>query len=168
MSQITETPGALSAAPGDQHLRHASVARLATSARQVRRGVRELRPRRAEAYLRLRAFPGEEAQADWADFGSISVGRRQRRLSAFVMSLSYSRALYVEFFLDQKTENFLLGHQRAFEHFGGAPRAVRIDNFRSAVLEVFRLHSDVTVTSVLGGRCLPTKPRARTSLMLGR
>jgi transposase len=108
---------------------------FAGSARQVRRAVRELRPRRAEAYLRLRAFPGEEAQADWADFGSIPVGRGQRRLSAFVMTLSYSRALYVEFFLDQKTENFLLGHQRAFEHFGGVPRAVRIDNLRSAVLE---------------------------------
>jgi transposase len=105
------------------------------SARQVRRAVHELRPRRAEAYLRLRAFPGEEAQADWADFGSIPIGRGQRRLSAFVMTLSYSRALYVEFFLDQKTENFLLGHQRAFEHFGGVPRAVRIDNLRSAVLE---------------------------------
>lgn len=108
---------------------------FAGSVRQVRRAVRELRPRRAEAYLRLRAFPGEEAQADWADFGSISIGRAQRRLSAFVMTLSYSRALYVEFFLDQKTENFLLGHQRAFEHFGGVPRAVRIDNLRSAVLE---------------------------------
>jgi|SRR5215213_1004954 len=108
---------------------------FAGSARQVRRAVRELRPRRAEAYLRLRAFPGEEAQADWADFGPIPVGRAQRRLSAFVMTLSYSRALYVEFFLDQKIENFLLGHQRAFERFGGVPRAVRIDNLRSAVLE---------------------------------
>lgn len=108
---------------------------FAGSARQVRRAVHQLRPRRAEAYLRLRAFPGEEAQADWADFGSIPVGRGQRRLSAFVMILSYSRALYVEFFLDQKTENFLLGHQRAFERFGGVPRSVRIDNLRSAVLE---------------------------------
>jgi len=105
------------------------------SARQVRRVVHELRPRRAEAYLLLRAFPGEEAQADWADFGPIPVGGAERRLSAFVMTLSYSRALYVEFFLDQKTENFLLGHRRAFEHFGGVPRAVRIDNLRAAVLE---------------------------------
>jgi transposase len=105
------------------------------SARQVRRAVRELRPRRAEPYLLLRAFPGEEAQADWADFGAIPVGRGQRRLSAFVMVLSYSRALYVEFFLDQKIENFLVGHRRAFERFGGVPRAVRIDNLRSAVLE---------------------------------
>lgn len=105
------------------------------SARQVRRVVRGLRPRTAEAFLLLRAFPGEEAQADWADFGLITVGRAQRRLSAFVMTLSYSRALYVEFFLDQKSESFLLGHRRAFEQFGGVPRAVRIDNLRSAVLE---------------------------------
>lgn len=105
------------------------------SARQVRRAVRKLRPSRSEAYLLLRAFPGEEAQADWADFGEIAVGNARRRLSAFVMALSYSRALYVEFFLDQKIESFLLGHRRAFEHFGGVPRAVRIDNLRSAVLE---------------------------------
>ncbi len=104
------------------------------SARQVRRAVRKLRPSRNEAYLLLRAFPGEEAQADWADFGEIAVGNTRRRLSAFVMILSYSRALYVEFFLDQKIENFLFGHRRAFEHFGGVPRAVRIDNLRSAVL----------------------------------
>lgn len=111
------------------------------SARQVRRAVRELRPRRAEAFLALRAFPGEEAQADWADFGPIPIGATERRLSAFVMTLSYSRALYVEFYLDQKIESFLLGHRRAFEHFGGVPRAVRIDNLRSAVLE--RRGSDV-------------------------
>lgn len=104
------------------------------SVRQVRRAVRALRPQRAEAYLVLRAFPGEEAQADWADFGEMPVGRTRRRLSAFVMTLSFSRALYVEFFLDQKLENFLLGHRRAFEQFGGVPRAVRIDNLRSAVL----------------------------------
>lgn len=105
------------------------------SARQVRRAVRKLRPTRKEAYLLLRALPGEEGQADWADFGEMAIGKARRRLSAFVMTLSYSRALYVEFFLDQKIESFLLGHRRAFEHFCGVPRAVRIDNLRSAVLE---------------------------------
>jgi transposase len=102
--------------------------------RQVRRAVRKLRPSRREAFLLLRALPAEEAQADWADFGEIVIGNAQRRLSAFVMTLSYSRALYVEFFLDQKIESFLLGHRRAFERFGGVPRAVRIDNLRAAVL----------------------------------
>ena len=35
------------------------------------------------------------------------VGRARRALSCFVMTLSYSRALYLEFFFDQTTENFL-------------------------------------------------------------
>ena len=105
------------------------------TARQVRRALRTLRPLKREPFLLLRAFAGEEAQADWADFGPIDVGRTQRRLSAFVMTLSYSRAMYVEFFHDQKLESFLLGHRRAFESFGGVPRAIRIDNLRSAVLD---------------------------------
>ena len=43
------------------------------------------------------------------------VGRARRALSCFVMTLSYSRALYLEFFFDQTTENFLRGHVHAFQ-----------------------------------------------------
>ena len=42
------------------------------------------------------------------------VGRAKRALSCFVMTLSYSRALYLEFFFDQTMENFLRGHVHAF------------------------------------------------------
>lgn len=58
-----------------------------------------------------------------------------RRLSAFLLTLSFSRALYVEFFFDQSLANFLRGHVRAFEHFGGVVRQVVTDNLRSVVLE---------------------------------
>jgi hypothetical protein len=51
------------------------------------------------------------------------------------MSLSYSRALYLEFFFDQKLENFLRGHVRAFESFSGSSRTVLYDNLKTAVLE---------------------------------
>jgi len=51
------------------------------------------------------------------------------------MTLSYSRALYLEFFFDQTLENFLRGHVRALEAFGGAPRVILYDNLKSAVLE---------------------------------
>jgi hypothetical protein len=85
--------------------------------------------------MRLRAFAGEQAQVDWADFGAVKVGRATRRLSGFVMTLSYSRALYLEFFFDQQQENFLRGHVRAFSYFEGAPRVCLYDNLRSAVLE---------------------------------
>ena len=38
-----------------------------------------------------------QAQTDWAHFGQVQVGRAKRTLSCFVMTLSYSRALYLEF-----------------------------------------------------------------------
>jgi len=97
--------------------------------------VADLRPPRREAFLRLRAFPGEQAQSDWAHFGEVRLGRARRRLSGFVLTLSYSRALWLEFFFDQSLENFLLGHVHAFHDWGGAPRSLQTDNLRSVVLE---------------------------------
>lgn len=102
---------------------------------QLRRAVARLRPKSREAFLRLETFAGEQAQADWAHFGHVMVGRARRALSCFVMTLSYSRALYLEFFFDQTTENFLRGHVHAFQFFNGQPRAILYDNLKSAVLE---------------------------------
>ena len=82
---------------------------------QVRRRVAELRPTQREAFLRLRTFPGEQGQVDWAHFGTVSVGRARRKLSGFVLTLSYSRALALEFFFDQSLENFLRAHVRALQ-----------------------------------------------------
>jgi transposase len=102
---------------------------------QLRRAVRRLRPAAlSEAYLRLRALPGEEAQVDWARFGRIAIGTAERLLSCFVMVLCFSRALYFEFYLDESLESFLRAHSRAFESFGGVTRTVRHDNLKSAVL----------------------------------
>jgi transposase len=102
---------------------------------QLRRSVARLRPPVREAFLRLHTFPAEQAQVDWAHFGHVAVGRAKRALSCFVMTLSYSRALYLEFFFDQTMENFLRGHVRGFQDWGGAPRVILYDNLRSAVLE---------------------------------
>ena len=105
------------------------------SVEQLRRVVARLRPQPHEAFLRLQVFPAEQAQVDWAYFGSVMVGRAKRQLSCFVMTLSWSRALYLEFFFDQTTENFLRGHVRAFQDWSGAPRVILYDNLKSAVLE---------------------------------
>lgn len=102
---------------------------------QLRRAVRELRPVAPEAFLKLRKFPGEEAQVDWAHFGTVMVGRAERRLSCFVLTLSFSRALYLEFFFDQHLESFLAGHVNALTDLGGVPRTFLTDNLASAVLE---------------------------------
>jgi len=105
------------------------------SAVQLRRVVARLRPRPQEAFLRLHVFVGEQAQVDWASFGTVMVGRAKRALSCFVKTLSWSRALYLEFFFDQTMENFLRGHVRAFESFQGSARVLLYDNLKSAVLE---------------------------------
>jgi transposase len=105
------------------------------SVSQLRRVVASLRPLTREAFLRLETFAGDQAQADWAHFGEVSIGQARRHLSGLVLTLSYSRALWLEFFLDQTLESFLLGHVHAFRDWGGAPRTILYDNLKSVVLE---------------------------------
>jgi transposase len=94
------------------------------------------RPRpAAAAYLRLRTLPGEQGQCDWAHFGHLVIGRARRPLMAFVMVLSFSRHIFLRFFLDARMENFLRGHLGAFAAWDGVPRIILYDNLRSAVLE---------------------------------
>ncbi|MCP3468646.1 IS21 family transposase (plasmid) [Bradyrhizobium sp. CCGUVB23] len=94
------------------------------------------RPRKpAEAFLRLRTLPSEQGQVDWGHFGHIEIGRARRPLMAFVMVLSYSRDIYLRFFLDARMENFLRGHIGAFNTWCGLPRVLLYDNLKSAVLE---------------------------------
>jgi len=100
---------------------------------QLRRLVAHIRPA-PEAFLKLRTFPGEEGQADWAHFGMVPVGRARRRLSCFVIALSYSRWLSMRFFFDQCLESFLDAHNEAFADFGGVPRIILYDNLKAAVL----------------------------------
>jgi len=89
----------------------------------------------AEAYLRLRTLPGEQAQVDWGHFGKVTIGRAVRPLMAFVMVLSYSRMIFLKFFLGSAMANFLRGHMAAFGFFEGVGRVLLYDNLRSAVLE---------------------------------
>src|SRR6185436_9264351 len=81
--------------------------------------VRQVRPVRKPAYLMLEFAPGECAQVDWGNFGSVAVGSTRRRLSFFVMVLCYSRMMYVEFTLSEGLEQFLSAHRHAFECFQG-------------------------------------------------
>jgi transposase len=106
------------------------------SAKQVERYVRTVRPAaRAEAYLRLDTLAGEQAQVDWGNFGPIRVGSTTRLLSCFVFVLSWSRACYARFALDQTLESFLRGHVEAFAALQGVPRTILYDNLKSVVLE---------------------------------
>ena len=95
--------------------------------------MRTVRPVRAPAFLKLTFAPGECAQVDWGEYGSIAVGSTRRRLSFFVMVLCHSRMMYVEFTVSQKMEHFLACHEHAFAALG-VPSRVMVDNLKSAVL----------------------------------
>jgi transposase len=102
---------------------------------QLRRYVAKVRaPRSRKAYLRIETEPGEQAQVDWGSFGHFRVGNTQRPLSAFAMVMRWSRALYVDFSLDQRMDTFLRMHQRALDFFGGVPKRIVYDNLKSVVL----------------------------------
>ena len=102
----------------------------------VRRFIARTRPARHEAFLRLSVLPGEQAQVDWASFGWIMIGRARRALSCFLMVLSWCRALFARFYLDQTTESFLRGHLAAFDAFGGVPRTILYDYVARHVIVV--------------------------------
>src|SRR5690606_7022868 len=49
--------------------------------------------------------------------------------------LSWSRATFARFTLDQTLESFVRCHVEAFEAFGGVPREALYDNLKSVVIE---------------------------------
>lgn len=95
--------------------------------------VRQIRPPKQRAFLKLHFAPGECAQIDWGEYGSVGVGSTRRRLSFFVMVQCYSRQMYVEFTVSQTMEHFLGCHERAFAVLG-VPTKIMVDNLKSAVL----------------------------------
>jgi transposase len=80
--------------------------------------------------------PGQEVQVDFGYVGMCrDGGGKLRKVWAFIMTLSWSRHLYVEFVFDQKMETWLTCHENAFHWFGGVPQRVVIDNLKAAVLK---------------------------------
>ncbi|HEY7614289.1 MAG TPA: hypothetical protein VH764_14895, partial [Gemmatimonadales bacterium] len=74
-----------------------------SSPSHFRHQVAQLRPKpAAEAYLQLQTLPNEQAQIDWAHCNEIAIGRARQRLVAFVMILSWSRQLFMHFFINQR------------------------------------------------------------------
>jgi transposase len=84
--------------------------------------------------------PGAEAQVDF-----FYVGRwydpdaeRERRLSAFLMTLSHSRHVFLYPVLSEGADAWLDGHVAAFHFFGGAPRRLVPDNLTAGILKADR------------------------------
>jgi len=89
-----------------------------------------LRPVAApDPVVRFETEPGQQMQADWVVFR-----RGKNPLSAFVATMGFSRASYVEFVTDEKLASLLGCHERAFEFFGGVPFEILYDNMKGVVV----------------------------------
>ncbi len=106
-----------------------------TVLREFLHPIRQEIVRKREAAERFETAPGKQAQVDWGEFGKIydSRDRRWRKLYGFVLTLSYSRAAYLEFTTSADMEHFLACHIHAFEALGIA-ETVLYDNLKTAIL----------------------------------
>ena len=86
-------------------------------------------------YFTLTFEPGEAAQVDFANCGTIQMSYGKRRFYAFIMVLCYSRMIYVEFIFRQGQEHFHQCHRNAFEYFKGVPEKIMVDNCKVAVIK---------------------------------
>jgi transposase len=93
--------------------------------------------RRPPIYLPLVYDPGVDAQADWGE-ATVILDGEQVVVQLFIMRLCYSRKLFVMAFPTQRQEAFLLGHVRAFSHFGGVPQRISYDNLKTAVQHILQ------------------------------
>jgi transposase len=89
-----------------------------------------LRPHR-----RVETRPGGQGQLDWAQLRLfVAELGGWTLLSAFHLSLSYSRMWSVQWSVDQSLLSWISCHNRAFQYLGGIPWSVRIDNLKTAVV----------------------------------
>ena len=117
--------------------------------RFVARLQREVGVTAADVVIRVETGPGEVAQVDFGYVGKLydaATGLR-RKTWAFVMTLGFSRRMFVRLVHDQRVETWLHCHILAFEHFGGVPAVVVPDNLKAAVVRcAFAVDADVDST----------------------
>jgi len=98
---------------------------------------------------RFETVPGQQAQIDWGECGTVEVDGQRRKLYVFVMVLGYSRMMYARFTTSTRLPELLACLVRGFDRLG-IPRVA-------------------TSNSPTCGRVkLPHRPRRRTGWKLMR
>ena len=80
-----------------------------------------------EPIIRFETKPAQQMQVDWIEFP-------KDNLSAFVATMGYSRASYVEYVKNEKIETLIGAHMNAFTYFGGVPSECLYDNMRTVIV----------------------------------
>lgn len=113
----------------------ASTLGIKVSLRTVERAVRGFRQEiRAEvlATIRFETAPGKQIQVD---FGTkvVEIGGVRTKVHLCVLTLGYSRRIYVQPFRGEKQAQWFAGIEGAFHHFGGVTEDILVDNARALV-----------------------------------
>ncbi len=93
-------------------------------------------PRATDVAIPVDTVAGEVAQVDFGYVGMVfdEVKAVMRKAWIFVMTLGFSRHMFVDIVFDQKVETWCQVHIRAFAFFGGVPRVIVPDNLKAAVI----------------------------------
>lgn len=81
-----------------------------------------------EPLVRFETKKGQQMQVDWVEFP-------KEGLSAFVATMGYSRASYVEYVDNEKVETLIKCHMNAFSYFGGIPQEGLYDNMKTVIIK---------------------------------
>jgi transposase len=101
----------------------------------VRAVLRKRRLRKAETFVPLVHYPGDEAQIDFFEV-VVDIGGERRKVHMFLMRMMYSGRDFAWLYDHCDQVAFLDGHVRAFAHFGVVPRRCLYDNLKPAVTKV--------------------------------
>ena len=130
----------------------------------VRRFVARLEAKTQLPFRRIETLPGEEAQVDFGTAAPvIDQDGKQRRPWMFRIVLSHSRKGYSEVVWHQTTDNFIAALENAFNHFGGVPKRLVIDNLKAAVKRADWYDPEIhpklqSFAAHYGTAFVPTKP----------
>jgi transposase len=137
----------------------------------IRRFLKRHRPNVIKPTVPLHFEPGEAAQIDFGK-GPLITDRNTGEIIDswfFIMTLCFSRHMYVEFVRDQRVATWLGCHRRAFEFFGGVPAKLIIDNAKCAITKacfydpaVQRAYGDYAQSySFIISACPPREPQLK-------
>jgi transposase len=114
------------------------------SAVTLRRYLQTLKPERErlrKLTVRYETPPGKQAQVDWAYAGRFpDPSGGTVPVYIFLMVLSFSRMLYVEFTSSMKLPTLIQCHLNAFAFFAGCPLEILYDNMKQVRLSPGQFH----------------------------
>jgi transposase len=128
---------------------------IEASVRTIQRAVEDERRAKVAAdvaTVRYETAPGQQMQVD---FGEKRVSIAGVLVKVFLLAavLGYSRRIFVRAFLAERGDDWREGIAAAFEHFGGVPRTLLIDNARPLVSDRDRETQTVTLHPAFAAFC---------------